>query len=41
MTHERSLAPVEPIEKFILEVRGRKIVLDADLARIYGVTQSA
>ncbi len=33
-----SLVPVEFIEKKILMIRGHKIMLDADLADIYGVT---
>ncbi|MBI4654333.1 MAG: ORF6N domain-containing protein [Nitrospirae bacterium] len=33
-----SLVPVEFIERKILLIRGHKIMLDADLANIYGVT---
>jgi len=32
------LVPVERIERSILIVRGHKVILDADLAAIYGVT---
>jgi ORF6N domain len=32
------LVPIERIEKRILFLRGQKVMLDADLARIYGVT---
>lgn len=28
----------EPLEPLILSIRGRRVILDADLARIYGVT---
>ncbi|HEY4485560.1 MAG TPA: ORF6N domain-containing protein, partial [Nitrospiria bacterium] len=31
------LVPIERIEKRILFLRGQKVMLDADLARIYGV----
>jgi len=34
----RLLVPAEKIERLILLIRGRRVVLDADLARIYGVT---
>jgi hypothetical protein len=34
----QELTKVEPIEPVIRAVRGRKVILDADLARIYGVT---
>ena len=33
-----SVAPSERIEKAILFVRGHKVLLDADLAKLYGVT---
>jgi len=33
-----SLIPVERIEHSILLIRGHKVMLDADLARLYGVT---
>ncbi|MFA5812268.1 MAG: ORF6N domain-containing protein [bacterium] len=29
------------VEDFILEVRGQRVILDADLARLYGVTTKA
>lgn len=38
MTDERSLIPSESIERVILRIRGRKVILDADLSRLYGVT---
>jgi hypothetical protein len=36
--HAHSLVPVERLETLILTIRGQKVMLDADLARIYGVT---
>ena len=33
-----SLIPVERIERAILFMRGQKVILDADLAVLYGVT---
>ena len=32
------LTPVERIEKAIYLIRGEKVMLDADLAKLYGVT---
>jgi len=37
MVSEQSLVPVERIEKAILLVRKQKVMLDADLAALYGV----
>jgi len=37
MASEPSLVPAERIEKAILLIRGRKVMLDADLASLYGV----
>lgn len=37
MVTEKSLVPVERIEGAILLIRGEKIMLDADLAALYGV----
>ena len=34
----RALVPLDPIERSILLVRGQKVMLDADLARLYEVT---
>lgn len=34
----KSLIPVEIIENRILLIRGRKVILDSDLAQLYGVT---
>lgn len=37
MTDTKSLIPTERIEKAILLIRGQKVMLDADLAALYGV----
>ena len=37
MMHKRAIIPVEDIEQAILLIRGQKVMLDADLARIYSV----
>src|SRR5713101_7336005 len=37
-TKKQSLIKVEPIEPVIRVVRGRRVILDSDLARIYDVT---
>jgi hypothetical protein len=37
MASEKSLVPVERIETAILFIRGQKVMLDSDLAEIYGV----
>ncbi|MEK7197548.1 MAG: ORF6N domain-containing protein, partial [Nitrospirota bacterium] len=34
----KALIPVEMIEKKILMIRGEKVMLDADLSELYGVT---
>jgi hypothetical protein len=33
-----SLVPIEKVERAILVIRGQKVMLDADLARLYGVS---
>jgi hypothetical protein len=38
MTDKNLLIPVERVEKTISLVRGQKVILDADLAKLYGVT---
>ena len=38
MTTSKALIPVERIEKSILLIRGHKVMLDVDLAELYGVT---
>ena len=37
MASKQPLVPVERIEKAILQIRGQKMMLDADLAPLYGV----
>jgi hypothetical protein len=38
MARKRELMPIERVEDTILSIRGHKAILDADLARLYGVT---
>ena len=38
MAKDRSLIPIERIERLILLIRGHKVMLDSDLADLYGVT---
>ena len=38
MERKRSVLPVERVEETILFIRGQKAILDADLAKLYGVT---
>lgn len=37
MSQDKSLVPPERIERLILLIRGQKVMLDRDLARLYGV----
>jgi hypothetical protein len=37
---KESLVPVERVERTILVLRGRRVILDSDLAALYGVTVS-
>ena len=37
---EHSLVPLERVERTILVLRGRRVILDSDLAALYGVTVS-
>lgn len=37
MVNKKSLIPVDRIEKAILLIRGQKVMMDADLAELYGV----
>ena len=41
MTHEQAMVPVEHIEQAILIIRGQKVILDRDLAALYGVETRA
>jgi len=38
--HMSNIVPIERIEKTILLVRGQKVMLDVDLANLYGVDNS-
>ena len=38
MSKDSSLIPIERIERSILLIRGHKVMLDRDLAYLYGVT---
>ena len=38
MAKQKLVVPAERVEKAILLVRGQKVILDADLAKLYGVT---
>lgn len=38
---KQAVAVLEPVEPLIREVRGERVMLDSDLARIYGVTTKA
>jgi phage regulator Rha-like protein len=38
MAGPKTVVPIERIEKTILLIRGQKVMLDADLAELYGVT---
>src|SRR6267142_2365282 len=40
MTSSRSLVALERVERAILAVRGQRVILDKDLALLYGVTTS-
>ncbi len=40
MAGEPALVPLERIESLILLIRGQKVILDKDLAALYGVTTS-
>lgn len=41
MDGQTSLVPVERIERAILSIRGEKVMLDSDLAELYGVETKA
>ncbi len=41
MPPSKSLIPVERIEKLIYLIRGHKVMIDSDLAELYGVTTGA
>ena len=37
MVHDPALVPIEKIERVIFQIRGQKVILDRDLAELYGV----
>jgi hypothetical protein len=37
MTDQSAIIPVKPIESLILIIRGQRVMVDADLAQLYGV----
>jgi len=41
ISNDQSVAPAEQIERAILLIRGQKVMLDADLAELYGVETKA
>lgn len=41
MADSQHRLPVEPLEPLIHSIRGQRVILDADLARIYGVSTRA
>lgn len=41
MSNETSLVPIERVEQLILLIRGEKVILDSDLALLYGVETKA
>lgn len=41
MAENASIIPMERIEQAIHFIRGHKVMLDADLARLYGVANKA
>lgn len=41
MTKDNSLIPIEIIETKILLIRGQKVILDVDLAALYGTSTKA
>ena len=38
---KQTVIPAEPVESLIRVIRGQRVILDADLARVYGVTTKA
>ena len=41
MPEKESVVPIERIERMIVLIRGQKVMLDADLAELYGVPTKA
>ena len=38
MSNRDAVVPSDRVESLILSIRGRRVILDSDLARLYGVT---
>ena len=38
MKNEKPVVPIENVQRTILSIRGQKVILDADLSKIYGVS---
>jgi len=38
MMEGKALIPIERIENVIIQIRDHKVIIDTDLAKIYGVT---
>ena len=38
MNRKKSVIPVERVEETIMLIRGQKVILDSDLAKLYGVS---
>lgn len=38
MTKQDKSVAIEPLDRLIYEIRGQKVMLDEDLAAVYGVT---
>ena len=38
MSKELTKVPIERIESTILSIRGERVIIDSDLAKLYGVT---
>ena len=38
MNERKSIVPSDTLDRLICEIRGQKVMLDSDLAEIYGVT---
>jgi len=38
MSERKSIVPSDSLDRLIYEIRGQKVMLDSDLARVYGVT---
>jgi hypothetical protein len=41
MANKKELVVVYSIDRFIIEIRGHRVILDSDLARLYGISTKA